>query len=93
MNKKKYNIPKTYVESCMVRLCTEFGTENKSNDFIEGWHWFLNKAFPDVPPNSNSPSSVKIPDDANKEFIEGATKCHKVVETFYSNTTMLIVTN
>lgn len=93
MSEKKYNVPKMNAESCMVRLCTEFATENKSDDFMDGWCWFFKKAFPLGKNLGKSPSSVKIPDNANNEFIEGATKCYKLVEAFYSDATMLIVPN
>lgn len=84
---EKHNIFRLFVDTNMVRLCTEFGTENKSDEFMKGWRWFYNSAFH----MGKCPASVKLPDDSSKEFIDGATKCQRLVSTFYTNATIIIM--
>lgn len=86
---EKHNIPKISVDTSMVRLCTEFGTENKSDEFMKGWRWFYNNAFPLGKNIGTYPASVRLPDDSSKEFVSGATKCQRLVSAFYENATII----
>lgn len=86
---EKHNIPKISVDTGMVRLCTEFGTENKSDEFMKGWHWFYKNAFPLGKNMGSYPSFVRLPDGSSKEFVDGATRCQRLVSTFYEEATII----
>ena len=86
---KNHNIPKVYANTDMIRLCAEFGTENKSNEFMKGWRWFYNNAFPLDGNIETYPAFIRLPDDSSKEFIEGANKCQRLISTFYEEATII----
>lgn len=91
MNKDKHNVPVLEVVRGMLETCRDYVLEDKSEEFKNGWLWFVDAAFP-FPLNADDyPEKVYLSNDASEDFANGAIKCQKLIEIFYDNATKLII--